>query len=153
VYVAVPVASWLVIVPSEPSDGQAVGTDVVGVVPETVVVVYWHGCQFTLVLVAPLTVATKVVDWPRMRTEPTEEVTETVTTLALLLPPHPATQKENNVAASAIPLALLRNLIPPASQAATAIAVEVVLRQPVLRKADGHTLSNLLPAIKMSCPP
>jgi len=87
--VAVPVVSWLVMVPSEPSDGHAAAADVVGVVPETVVVVYWHGCQFTLVLLAPLTVATKVVDCPRIRTEPTEEVTETVTTLALLLPPQP----------------------------------------------------------------
>jgi len=104
-------------VPSEPSEGQAVAADVVGVVPETVVVVYWQGCQLTLVLVAPLTVATKVVDWPRIRTEPTEEVTDTVTTLALLPPPQPTSQKENNVAASATPLALLRNLIPPASQA------------------------------------
>jgi hypothetical protein len=44
-------------------------------------------------------------------------VTETVTTLALLLPPQPTSQKHNNVPASAIPLALLRNLIPPASHA------------------------------------
>src|SRR3954451_10894168 len=104
-------------VPSDPSVGHAAAGAVVGVVPETVVVVYWHGCQFTLVLVAPLTLATRVVDCPKIRTEPTDEDTETVTTLALLLPPPQATrQNENNVAASAIPPASLRNLIPPASQ-------------------------------------
>jgi hypothetical protein len=35
----------------------------------------------------------------------------------LLPPPQPTSPKENNVAASATPLAMLRNLMPPASQA------------------------------------
>src|SRR6476660_6996667 len=106
-------------VPSEPSDGQAVAAEVVGVVPETVVVVYWQGCQLTVVLVAPLTVAVKVVDWPRISTVPAEEATATVTTFALLLPPQPTSPnpKNNKVAAKVVPLAMLRNFIPPASQA------------------------------------
>src|SRR4029077_9391318 len=103
--------------PREPSVGQAAGGVVVGVVPETVVVVNWQGCQLTMVLVAPLTTAASVVDWPRMRTPPTEEVTATVTTFALLPPPQPPSQKEKSVAASVMPLAKLRNFIRPASHA------------------------------------
>jgi hypothetical protein len=45
--------------------------------------------QFTLVFVEPVTVAVSVLDWPRMRTVPTEDVTETVMTFAELLPPQP----------------------------------------------------------------
>jgi hypothetical protein len=82
------------------------------------VVVYWQGCQFTAVLVEPLTVASRVVDWPRIKTTPAEDVTFTVTTLALLLPPQPTNPDENNNAAvNATPLAMLRNFIPPASHA------------------------------------
>src|ERR1700687_1018999 len=87
VYVAVPVASSLESVPSVPSVGQVAGVEIVGVVPETVVVVNWQGCQLTLVFVVvpPTTTAVRVADCPTIMTVPTDEVTVTVTAFVALL--------------------------------------------------------------------
>ena len=54
----------MVSVPNEPSVGHAIGFEVVEVVPETVVVVYWQGwfSQLTFKFVEPDTVAVRVVD-------------------------------------------------------------------------------------------
>src|ERR1700720_2190761 len=92
VYVAVPLVCWLDRVPREPSVGQAAGVEVVGVVPETVVVVNWQGSQFTamLLVVPPVTEAVRVVDWPTIMLVPREEATATVTVFAALLLPQPA---------------------------------------------------------------
>ena len=49
-------------VPREPSVGQAAAVEVVVVVPETVVVVNWQGCQLTMLLVEPETVAALISD-------------------------------------------------------------------------------------------
>jgi hypothetical protein len=85
-------------------------------VPVVVVVVNLQTSQLTFVLVAPDTVAVSVVDWPRMRIEPTDEETETVMTLAgvLLLQPF---DKTRQTAANPMPrkLVILRNLIPTIS--------------------------------------
>ena len=86
------------------SCGQLSGLDVVVLPLESVVVVvYWQtGVQFTLGLFAPFTVAVRVVDWPKMRFMPEEEVMVTVMTLAALpLPPQP--DKSGHTAASPIP--------------------------------------------------
>src|SRR5437588_10091589 len=89
---------------TEVSCGQLSGLDVVVLRLESVVVVvYWQtGVQFTLGLFAPFTVAVRVVDWPKMRFMPEEEVMVTVMTLAALpLPPQP--DKSGHTAASPIP--------------------------------------------------
>jgi hypothetical protein len=78
--------------------GQVAGVEVVVVVPETVVVVNWHGCQLTLVLVAPVTVAVSVVDCPTSRVVPADELTVTTMVLVLLLP-HPLSEKKQTAAA------------------------------------------------------
>jgi hypothetical protein len=90
------------------------GVDVVEVVPETVVVVNWHGCQFTavLVVVPPVTVAVRVVDCPTMIVVPTEDVTETVTAFVLLLLlPQPAARHAAAIA-EATHVRIVRNFIP-----------------------------------------
>jgi hypothetical protein len=86
--------------------------EVVEVVPETVVVVNWQGCQFTIVLVAPVTVAVSVVDWPKMIEAPTDEVTETETVFALLLP-QPSSHRQAKVMATATQLQVPLDLITP----------------------------------------
>jgi hypothetical protein len=114
-------------VPNEPSLGQFIGFLVVVVVPFVLVVVmvYLHGtpagspgCQFTFVLVAPVTVAVSVVDWPTIRVLPTDEVMLTLITLAVLLLPQPLNQTRHIAAAvNQRPrrLVILRNLIPTIS--------------------------------------
>ena len=57
--------------------------------------------QVTFVLEGPTTVAVRFVDWPKMRTVPTDDWTETVVTVApLLLLPHPLRSKQGTSAAS-----------------------------------------------------
>jgi hypothetical protein len=51
------------------------------------------GSQVTSVLAGPTTVAVRVVDWPKMRVGPTDEVTLTDVTTAPLLLPHPLKSK------------------------------------------------------------
>jgi hypothetical protein len=101
-------------VPSDPSLGQVAGVEVVMVVPETVVVVNWQGCQLTarLVVVPPVTVAVRVVAWPTIMLVPMEEVTETVTALAELLLPQPAARHPAANAAST-QVQIVRNFIQP----------------------------------------
>src|SRR5689334_15749143 len=76
------------------------GLDVVVLPLVVVVVVYWQGLQLTLWLLAPVTVAVRLTDWPRMRL--VLGVTVTETTLAVLPPPQPA-NKNTHRAASAAP--------------------------------------------------
>jgi hypothetical protein len=101
VKVAVPVDCWLERVPSEPSVGQAAGVEVVVVVPETVVVVNWQGCQFTAIfeVVPPVTWAFNVVDWPTIMLLPMVDVTVTVTVLVEPPPPQPAASQAAIIAA------------------------------------------------------
>src|ERR1700676_3088844 len=108
--------------PRVPSVGQVAGLEVVVVVPETVVVVNWQACQFTMVLVPvpPVTVAVRVVDSPRIMVAATEELNVTVTTLALLLLPQPASHKQAMVTAPAAPLQMRLDFITPASPSARA---------------------------------
>ena len=65
-----------------------------------VVLVYCSLLQVTLVLVAPVTVAVRLTDWPRIRL--VLGVTVTETTLAVLPPPQPP-DKNTHRAASAVP--------------------------------------------------
>jgi hypothetical protein len=87
----------------------------VGVVPETVVVVNWQGCQLTaiLVVVPPVTDAVRVVDWPTMMVVPTDETIETVTAfVAFLLPPQPAPSAAAAITAI-MDVKIVRNFIQP----------------------------------------
>jgi hypothetical protein len=86
---------------------------VVVVVPETVVVVNWQGCQLTavLVVVPPVTVAVSVVDCPTIMMLPTDDVTLTVTALVALLLPQPAARDAATMAA-ATHVRIVRNFIP-----------------------------------------
>jgi hypothetical protein len=97
----VPVVCWFESVPREPSVGQAAGVEVVVVVPETVVVVNWQGCQFTaiFVVVPPVTWAFSVVDWPTIMLLPMEDVTVTVTVFVEPPPPQPAASQAAIIAA------------------------------------------------------
>jgi hypothetical protein len=104
------------------SDGQFVAVEVVCLPAESVVVVvYWHpGVQLTFVLVAPLTVAVRVVDEPTMMTVPAEEVTETLTTFAVLLLPQPLRNARHKPAkAPAKNFVLFTNVFTPASRIPT----------------------------------
>jgi len=68
----------------------------------TVVVVYWQtGVQFTLVLVAPLTVAVRVIDWPKIGLVVGEALSDTVMTLAPLLLPQPLDRSTQRAASPA----------------------------------------------------
>src|SRR5256885_13280292 len=99
----------------EPSEGQLAAVEVVVEVPETVVVVNWHGCQFTAVLevVPPVTVAVSVVDCPTMIMLPTDEFTVTVTVfVAFFFPPQPAAS-EAAIIPAAIYVKIVRTLIQP----------------------------------------
>jgi hypothetical protein len=108
-------------VPRLPSEGQFAAVEVVLVVPDTVVVVNWHGCQFTavFVVVPPVTVAVRVVDCPIIMVAvpvpvvPTEELIATVTWLVALLlpPPHPVSERLAIAMVSAIPLRRLLDFI------------------------------------------
>jgi len=90
------------------------------VVPETVVVVNWQGCQLTavFVVVPPVTVALRVVDWPTIIVLPTEEVTVTVTAFTALLLPQPAARHAAAITA-AMQFEMVANFILLASQADT----------------------------------
>ena len=85
------------------SSGQLTGLDVVVLPLESVVVVvYWQtGVQFTFVLVAPVTVAVNVVDWPRIKFVPEEEEIATVMTLAAPPPPQPLDSRRQAAASPA----------------------------------------------------
>ena len=105
-------------VPRVPSVGQAAAVEVVGVLPETVVVVNWQGCQLTavLVVVPPVTVAVRVVDWPRIidGAGPREEVTVTTTVFAPLpLLPQPAASKIDPTAAAVATIAFDARKVKP----------------------------------------
>jgi len=93
------------------SDVQAAAADVVGLpVESTVVVVNWH-IQVTFRFVLPLTVAVSVRDWDTM-TVCEGAVTDTVTTLVLLLPPQPANaNRKNALRPSSSPEQNLRDFI------------------------------------------
>jgi hypothetical protein len=55
----------------------------------------------TFVFVGPTTVAFRVVDSPKMRVLPTDDVRDTEVTVAPLLPPpHPLRAKQDAIAAS-----------------------------------------------------
>ena len=60
----------------------------------------------------PVTLAVRVVDWPRIIEVPTEELTLTVTVLALLPLPQPAAKHAAAITA-AMQLKIVRNFIPP----------------------------------------
>jgi hypothetical protein len=92
--------------------GQAAAVEVVVVVPETVVVVNWQGCQFTarFVVVPPVTVALRVVDCPTIILVPIEDVTVTVTVLVEPPPPQPAASQAAIIAA-VMYVKIIRNLI------------------------------------------
>src|SRR5271165_1187623 len=69
--VAAPVACSLESVPKEPSVGHGLAVATMGAPAVVkVVVVYVHPTQLTLVLVGPVTVAVRVVDWPRISVGP-----------------------------------------------------------------------------------
>jgi hypothetical protein len=87
--VAVPVAVSFPRDPKEPSLGAFIGLEVVVLPFVVVVVVYCNGPQVTLVFVAPVTAAVRLVDCPRMRSVPAEEVMLTTIALAVLLLPQP----------------------------------------------------------------
>jgi hypothetical protein len=70
-----------------------------------------------LVVVPPVTVAVRVVDWPTIITVPTDEPTLTVTALAALLPPPQPAAKPAAIIAAAVPAKIVRNFIlPPPKQ-------------------------------------
>jgi len=100
------------------------------------------------VLVAPDTVAVSVVDWPRMRTAPTDEFTLTVTTLAVALLPQPLDKtKHMATSASQMPrrLVILRNLIPTISPTQLRSAnFPLALELYILRKKAFNTIHSEL---------
>lgn len=85
--------------PKEAS-GTFCGFEVVVVPFVVVVVVYCNELQVTISLVAPLTLAVRLVDCPRMRTKPAEELIVTVTTLAPLLLPQPLKESKHRTASA-----------------------------------------------------
>src|SRR6266849_8900721 len=101
------------------SGGQVAGLVVMLLPVESTVVVVNRqiGVQFTSVLVAPVTVAVKVVEMPRMRLVPLRELIVTLITLAVEpLPPQPLA-KRRQMTASPVPRTFktARNLVPTIS--------------------------------------
>ena len=101
---AVPVAVSFERDPKEPSLGAVTGFEVVVLPFVVVVVVYCNpgGSQVTFVFVAPVTVAVRFVDCPRMRVVPAEEIMCTAIVLAELLLPQPP-ERNSPSAASPMP--------------------------------------------------
>ena len=94
---------------------QGAAAEVTGVVvPAGVVVVVKVQVQVTDVSVAPVTLAKKLTDWLTTRVSESG-LTDTTTTFAVPLPPHPASHTDTAAKARAAILEILANLIPTVS--------------------------------------
>ena len=94
---------------------QGAAAEVTGVVvPVGVVVVVKVQVQVTDVSVAPVTLAKKLTDWLTTRVSESG-LTDTTTTFAVPLPPHPASHTDTAAKARAAILEILANLIPTVS--------------------------------------